>query len=69
YCGNVLNDRELATLPRETIEARLQNQVGEALSNVDIAPGNKVPFMLIFTPPPESVDKFDVSVSAVRGAQ
>jgi predicted Zn finger-like uncharacterized protein len=66
YCGNVLGERELATLPRAAVEARLQNQVGEALSNVDIAPGGKVPFMVIFLPSPASVEKFNVQVTASR---
>jgi predicted Zn finger-like uncharacterized protein len=66
YCGNVLSERELESLPRETIEARLQNQVGEALSNVDIAPGSAVPFMLVFLPPPEAVAKYDVSITAFK---
>ncbi|MBI5018016.1 MAG: zinc-ribbon domain-containing protein [Deltaproteobacteria bacterium] len=66
YCGNVLSDQELATLPRASIEARLQNQVGEALSNVDIAPGGKVPFMVVFLSPAARVEKFNVQVTASR---
>jgi predicted Zn finger-like uncharacterized protein len=66
YCGNLLSDHELAALPRATIEARLRNQVGEALSNVDIAPGGKVPFMLVFPAPPGKVENFNVLVSAWR---
>lgn len=67
YCGNVLDKRELAALPWATVEARLQNQVGEALSNVDIAPGAKVPFMLVFRSPAAKVENFNVLVSAWRG--
>lgn len=67
YCGNQLSDRELAVLPRATIEARLQNQVGEALSNVDVAPGGKVPFMIVFSAPSAKVENFNVLVSAWRG--
>lgn len=66
YCGNVLSERELSTLSRAAVEARLQNQVGEALSNVDIAPGAKVPFMVIFLSPPARVEKFNVQVTASR---
>lgn len=66
YCGNVLSDRDLASLPVETIEARLQNQMGEAFKNVDIAPGARVPFMLVFPSPPPDVEKFSVTVTEAR---
>jgi len=67
YCGNELTDSELATLPVETIESRLQNQVGEGLSNIDIAPGAKVRFMVVFLPPPSGVAKFNVNVLSADG--
>ncbi|GAB4262069.1 MAG: hypothetical protein Kow0092_12140 [Deferrisomatales bacterium] len=66
YCGNVLTEHELASLPEETIEARLQNEVGRTLSNVDIAPGHRVPFMVVFPSPPEGVEKFNVTVTEAR---
>lgn len=66
YCGNVLTEMELATLPIETIEARLQNEVGQTLSNVDISPGSRVPFMVVFPSPPEGVEKFNVTVTEAR---
>lgn len=66
YCGNVLTDGDLANLSREAIEARLQNQVGEALSNVDIAPSAKVPFMVVFPSPPDGVEKYVVSVTEAK---
>jgi predicted Zn finger-like uncharacterized protein len=66
FCGNVLSDAELATLPAETIEARLQNKVGEGFSNIDIAPGARVPFMVVFPTPPAGVEKFNVTVKAAQ---
>lgn len=66
YCGNLLTERELATLPRAAVEARLQNQVGKNLSNVDIAPGNRVPFMVVFLSPPAGVDAVNVQVTSPR---
>lgn len=66
YCGNVLTETELATLPMETVQARLQNEVGQTLSNVDIAPGSRVPFMVVFPSPPEGVEKFNVAVTEAR---
>ncbi|MHB8766649.1 MAG: DUF3426 domain-containing protein [Deferrisomatales bacterium] len=69
YCGNVLTDAELATLPPDAVEGRLQNEVGEALSNVDISPGGRVPFMVVFLSAPAGVEKFNVSVTAARSGQ
>ena len=66
FCGNVLSENELATLPLATIEARLQNEVGEGLRNVDIAPKAKVPFMVVFPAPPVDVAKFSVTVTEAR---
>jgi predicted Zn finger-like uncharacterized protein len=66
FCGNVLSENELATLPLSTIEARLNNEVGEGLRNVDIAPKSKVPFMVVFPDPPVDVTKFNVIVTEAR---
>ncbi len=66
FCGNVLGDRDLATLPAEAIDARLQNEVGNALQNMDIAPGGRVPFMVVFLPAPEGVTTYNVEVTEAR---
>jgi hypothetical protein len=66
FCGNVLTEKELKALSAETIESRLQNKVGEGFSNMDIAPGGRVPFMVVFPSPPEDVDKFNVTVTATE---
>jgi predicted Zn finger-like uncharacterized protein len=66
YCGNVLSDKDLAGLPVQTIESRLQNQMGEAFNNVDIAPGARVQFMVVFPSPPPGVEKFSVTVAEAK---
>ena len=66
FCGNVLGDRELATLSAEAIDARLQNEVGNALQNMDIGPGGRVPFMVVFLPAPEGVTTYNVEVTEAR---
>ncbi len=66
FCGNLLSRAELSALPTDTIEARLQNEVGKALSNLDIAPGGHVPFMVAFPEPPAGVEKYNVAVIAAR---
>ncbi len=66
YCGNVLTERDLATLSPADLEARLQNEVGEGLSNMDIRPGGRVPFMVVFLPAPEGAVKFNAEVVEAR---
>jgi len=69
FCGNVLSDGELSSLSDETIEARLQNEVGQAMSNMEVPPGGRVPFMVVFPSPPDGVEKFDAyPVGARAGA-
>lgn len=60
FCGNVLSDAELETLSDRDIEARLQNEVGDAMQNMEVAPGARVPFTVVFPSPPDGVDKFSV---------
>ncbi len=66
FCGNVLTEADLAKLPPQDIEARLQNEVGEGLSNMDIQPGARVPFMVVFLPAPGGATKFNVEVIQAR---
>lgn len=58
FCGNVLSDAELEGLSDRDIEARLQNEVGDAMQNMEVAPGARVPFTVVFPSPPDGVDKF-----------
>jgi predicted Zn finger-like uncharacterized protein len=58
YSGNVLSDAELQNLSDAQIEARLQNEVGDAMQNMEVAPGARVPFTVVFPAAPDGVDKF-----------
>ncbi|MEW6487813.1 MAG: DUF3426 domain-containing protein [Thermodesulfobacteriota bacterium] len=58
YSGNVLSDAELQNLSDAQIEARLQNEVGDAMQNMEVGPGARVPFTVVFPAPPDGVDKF-----------
>ena len=66
FCGNLLGERELASLDPKAIDARLMNEVGDGLRNVDIAPGARVPFMVVFVPAPEGVSSYNVEVTESR---
>ncbi|RME36100.1 MAG: DUF3426 domain-containing protein, partial [Deltaproteobacteria bacterium] len=62
FCGNPLDEAALRTLPWSKIEESMNNQFGEALSNLDIAPGKAVPFTIVFKNLPSEVAEFNVVV-------
>jgi predicted Zn finger-like uncharacterized protein len=62
FCGNVLAAEQIKSLPRKKIEESLQNAYGSTLSNFNIEPGNKVPFMIIFFEPPAKLSEFSLEV-------
>lgn len=66
YGGNTFTDDELASLPADTLEQRLQNEVGQGLKNVDVAPGARVPFMVVFPSAPAGILKYSAAVTATR---
>jgi predicted Zn finger-like uncharacterized protein len=69
YSGNVLSDSDVATLSEEAIESRLQNEVGDAMTNMEVPPGGRVPFTVVFPTPPDGVEKFSAkAVHAKSGA-
>ncbi len=69
FCGNVLSEAEMSSLSDQTIEARLQNEVGQAMSNMEVPPGGRVAFMVVFPSPPDGVEKFSARpVGAKAGA-
>lgn len=60
FCGNIFSSKELATLSRAKIEADLMNKVGGSLSNINLAPGKAVPFMIVFFDLPSDMSEFSV---------
>jgi predicted Zn finger-like uncharacterized protein len=65
YCGNLLTADELATLPLAEIQQKLSNRSGSDNSNVKVAPGQEVPFMVVFgdLPPEVELQEFAVEIS------
>jgi len=65
YCGNIIPVDELAKLPLADIQQRLNNRVGLDNSNVQVAPGQNVPFMVVFgdLPPDVELQEFAVEIS------
>ncbi|MGW8286099.1 MAG: DUF3426 domain-containing protein, partial [Candidatus Deferrimicrobiaceae bacterium] len=56
YGGNIIAG--LRSAERETIETSMSNRFGNKLSNVDVAPGKSIPFMLVFFNPPEGIEEY-----------
>lgn len=65
YCGNLLTPEELATLSLADIQKRLSNRNGSNNSNVNVAPGKEVPFLVVFgdLPPEIELQEFAVEIS------
>lgn len=66
YAGNAIPAETLRGASRETIEAAMANRIGERFSNVDIQPGNSVPFMVVFFQAPEGIESFRVDAADVE---
>jgi predicted Zn finger-like uncharacterized protein len=67
YCGNILTGDELTTLTDEQIQNKLSNPQGSNVSNDQIAPKRRIPFMIVFTrEPPGVVKTFVVPAGAER---
>ncbi|WP_461210550.1 DUF3426 domain-containing protein [Desulfocurvus sp. DL9XJH121] len=65
-CGNTLSLFQLQVLSREEIEKGLADEAGIGANNVNLQPGQNVPFMVVFFNPSDSVAEFNVSVVAAR---
>jgi len=58
----MLTDAELTTLDLERINERLNNRMGDGNLNADIAPGEEIPFTVVFSNLPENMYEFTVEV-------
>ena len=65
YCGNIVPADELAALPLADIQQKLNNRMGLDNTNVNVAPGQEVPFMVVFgdLPPDVELQEFAVEIS------
>ena len=62
FCGNVLEKSELETAKLADIKKQLKKRGGNKNSNVNVKPGGKVPFMVVFTNLPENAKEFRVKI-------
>ncbi len=63
YCGNKLSEADLQTLPLAKINERLDNQFGDSLSNLDVAPGVVLPYTIVFGKLPDDLTEYNVEVA------
>lgn len=60
FAGNVLPGDDLRSSSREAIEKGMANRWGDKLSNLDIAPGSSIPFMVVFFDAPAGIEEYRI---------
>ncbi|MDD2499407.1 MAG: DUF3426 domain-containing protein [Geobacter sp.] len=60
YAGNLLTREQLTEMPAEKIEATMNNQFGDSLTNLEVQPGKTIPFTIIIINPPKDGNEFGV---------
>ena len=67
YCGNILSDAELKAMDMGNINRRLVNHRGDTQSNLHLKPGRSIPFMIVFSQLPDSLDEYAIQVDSSSG--
>jgi len=62
YGGNPISRSELRSLSYEIMKERMNNQFGEALSNINVEPKKSLPFTIVFKEVAADVAEFGVEV-------
>ena len=60
FCGNSLSKEQLSTMTMDKIEATMANQFGDSLKNMEVAPGNAIPFVIVIPKPPAGATDYGV---------
>lgn len=68
FCGNIISDEELKSAPMNSLNNQMANPFGSALSNVNVAPGQSLPFMIVFTDLPDELNEFSVEPLSSKAA-
>jgi len=61
-CGNPLNESTVKREPFAKIEEAMNNQFGDSLSNMNVAPGSSIPFTIVFRNLPDGIASINVEV-------
>lgn len=62
YCGNTLTDTQLVQMNLADVNKKLSNRFGDNQSNVDVKPGQQLPFMVVFSDFPQDLEEFTIEV-------
>lgn len=68
HCGTILTDDELKNLTGSEIKGELSNLYGRNFRNADVQPGERIPFMLVFTMPADEASELVVELMDVKTA-
>jgi predicted Zn finger-like uncharacterized protein len=60
YAGNPLTTEQLTSMTAEKIEAAMNNQFGDSLSNLEVLPGKTIPFTIVIINPTKEGKDFGV---------
>lgn len=60
FCGNPLSEEQLTTMTMDKIEATMANQFGDSLVNMEVAPGDAIPFVIVLPKPPAGAADYGV---------
>ena len=60
YAGNLISDEDLITLPADELMARMNVKSGQNNQNMNIAPGQEIPFMAVFHKVPPNISEYRV---------
>ncbi len=63
FCGNLIAENKLVSLKMTAINTIMLRKAGNNNSNVNIAPGHSIPFMIVFSDLPENLKNFTVNVA------
>jgi predicted Zn finger-like uncharacterized protein len=66
FAGNPMMEDELRQSSFPALEEKMNNQFGESLSNLNIAPGKSIPFTIVFKELPENLAEFTVEIADSR---
>ena len=70
YAGNNFKEEEIKSLPLEKINKAMKNRYGMGRKNVDVAPGAKIAFTVVFENLPKNLSEFTVeAVSSSPGTK
>ncbi len=68
FCGNPISDDDLRKLPYSKMEEMMGNQFGESLANLNVTPGQSIPFTIVFRKLPKTLSEFVVEVADSKPA-